>query len=240
MAWLIIIIFVFNTIQIIGGFGGTMIAMPFSILVIGREDARIVLNAISILCCIYPILNHKTNIVWKEVGKISAFMLLGVLAGFFYIDQFMTPVVLVFYSIFIVCVGIKNLFKKNRIILPSFFDYVVLMLAGIMHSSFISGGAILVLYAIKKFDDKDDFRVTLSVVWTIINLSILAMDVYSNVFTTYNIKLILIGLVPAILGIYFGDRIQCKFDEQHFKVFTNILIVLAGILLLIKSIGQLL
>lgn len=73
----IILVFSFNLIQTIGAFAGTMLAMPFAILLLGAEQARLVLTAVGILSCIYPILSCHSSIDWKEVRKIGIYMSVG-------------------------------------------------------------------------------------------------------------------------------------------------------------------
>lgn len=66
----ILLVFSFNLIQTIGAFAGTMLAMPFAILLLGPEQARLILTAVGILSCIYPVLSCRSFIDWKEVRKI--------------------------------------------------------------------------------------------------------------------------------------------------------------------------
>ena len=47
------VFFVTNAIMTITGFAGTMLAMPVSILLLGVEDARFILNVTAILTCVF-------------------------------------------------------------------------------------------------------------------------------------------------------------------------------------------
>ena len=46
-----IVLFLSNTIQTITGFAGTLLAMPFSIRLVGIEEAKAVINIFTMLAC---------------------------------------------------------------------------------------------------------------------------------------------------------------------------------------------
>ena len=47
------VILVANTIQVLTGFAGNMLAMPFSIHLIGVNEAKTVLNVFNLVACLY-------------------------------------------------------------------------------------------------------------------------------------------------------------------------------------------
>lgn len=56
----LIIILIANTIQVLTGFAGNMLAMPFSIHLIGVNEAKTVLNVFILVACVY--------IWWKSIS----------------------------------------------------------------------------------------------------------------------------------------------------------------------------
>ena len=79
--FLLVILFA-NIMQTITGFAGTVLAMPFSIILVGSELSRIVLNILGILASLgVAVLNWK-SINWKEVLKICVIMLVGMVGGY--------------------------------------------------------------------------------------------------------------------------------------------------------------
>ncbi|MBQ3904036.1 MAG: sulfite exporter TauE/SafE family protein, partial [Eubacterium sp.] len=57
----VIVVFISNVIQSITGFAGTVLAMPFSIMLVGYGTAKPVLNVIGIVLSLGVIgLNHKS------------------------------------------------------------------------------------------------------------------------------------------------------------------------------------
>ena len=48
-ALFLVVLFVANTVQAITGFAGTVLAMPFSILLIGANEAKVVLGIMALV-----------------------------------------------------------------------------------------------------------------------------------------------------------------------------------------------
>ena len=70
----------------------------------------------------------------------------------------------------IVIIGIKNLAVPQQKFMPEWALWIILALAGLIQGMFVSGGALLVIYAVQKLRDQQQFRITLSAVWTVLNL----------------------------------------------------------------------
>lgn len=71
-----------NIIQGITGFAGTMLAMPPSVMLVGFDTAKPILNALGLLSGIYIVAANRKSVNKKEFLKIVAVMSLGMLAGF--------------------------------------------------------------------------------------------------------------------------------------------------------------
>ena len=71
-----------NIMQTITGFAGTVLAMPFSILLIGSDLSRIILNILGILASLGVVILNRKSINWKEVLKICITMLIGMVGGY--------------------------------------------------------------------------------------------------------------------------------------------------------------
>ena len=75
------VIFIANVIQGITGFAGTVIAMPFSIRLVGLNTASAVLNVLGLLAGVYVLVQHHRYVRWKELGRILLFMGPALFAG---------------------------------------------------------------------------------------------------------------------------------------------------------------
>lgn len=228
----LLLVFGFNMIQTIGAFAGTMLAMPLAILLLGAEQARLVLTAVGMLSCVYPIISCHSRICWKEVLKIGIFMSVGILAAQLLLKFLYSPEILMLYSFLIIFVALRNFFHAEPSKLPKAVDYLILLAAGLVHGAFLSGGSFLVIYAMTRFRNKDEQRATLSVIWLILNGGMLWMFVVQRLYNAANLRLIGISILPAIAGILVGDMLQNRLDEKKFRVFTNCMLILSGGILL--------
>ena len=72
-----------HIIQGITGFAGTLLAMPFSLRLVGVDVAVPVLNGLGIASGLYIFLGNRKHVVWREVGIVLAVMIPFMLGGVF-------------------------------------------------------------------------------------------------------------------------------------------------------------
>ena len=72
---------------------------------------------------------------------------------------------------------------------------------------FVSGGALLVVYAAQVLKEKEEFRATLAPVWVVLNSILLVSQVRQGVFTEGNIRLILISIIPLFMATWLGKKL---------------------------------
>lgn len=184
-----IILFGSNLLQAITGFAGTLIAMPPTIKLIGVNEAKALLTVIAQATCLMIVVTGFSHINWKEFGKM-------------------------FVCMIIVIVLKKLLFTRTNKVqeadntgesekrLPSWFMIIILLAAGIIHGMFVSGGALLVVYASAVLRDKEEFRVTVAMMWLTTGFYMTGTQIMLGNFTLHTIIILVIGLIPAFVGTY--------------------------------------
>ena len=104
-------------------------------------------------------------------------MLVGMAIGIHLYNVVNQAILVPLYGGIIVAVALKNLFmKQSNSSLPAWIAIPVLLGAGIIHGMFASGGALLVVYLVATFRDKDSFRANVASVWSILNLVLMFND----------------------------------------------------------------
>lgn len=137
----LLVLFVSNVIQAITGFAGTVLAMPPSVYLLGLDHAKVVLNVMAWLSGLMIAVTGYRHINWKELLKMSAVMLVGMFAGIQICRIVKSEnILLTIYGIIIVVVALKNLCIHTEKKLPDLILWIVLILAGIIHGMFVSGG----------------------------------------------------------------------------------------------------
>lgn len=228
-----ITIFISNIIQVITGFAGAMLAMPPSINLIGVGPAKAIVSIVSGASCLYVTIRYWRDIDRKELLKILALMGTGLFAGIrlFYVCKL--DILLRIYGAIIILIAIKKLFVKREIQLPSWILYLCLLLAGMIHGMFISGGSFLVVYAVWALKGKEKFRATVSAVWVVLNSFLLYDHYQAGYFTAETGKILLIAMIPFFMAVWLGSHLAKKISAEKFLLLTYILLLISGFIALL-------
>ena len=232
----LIVILLANIVHGITGFAGTLLAMPVSLMLVGYEVAKPILNFLGLLSGFYVFFGNYKYINKKELIKIVIVMGAGILSAAF-IKPFFVGSEAILYTIlgcFVIWLGLNGLFFKikfpqNNKIVPN----ITLVAAGIIHGLFVAGGALLVGYLANIIKDKREFRATISTVWIFLNTIILFDDIRMGYWSVDLMWQSLIAIPFLFLGMYFGTKLYYKLKVETFMKMTYILLVISGISLLI-------
>ena len=206
----LLVVFLANIMQAVTGFAGTVLAMPFSIILMGSDFSRVVLNILGLAASLGVVIINRKDINWKEVLKVCVIMLIGMIAGYLilrYVDLSKQVLLLILAGFVLLFTGIgcyttfvkKNGLEEERptsqegeVVVEEqavvFRDpwykeallYALLVIAGVVHGMYVCGGPLLIIYATKKFKEKHEFRSTLSMIWVVLNGVNLVRDIASG------------------------------------------------------------
>ncbi|MFR3092292.1 MAG: hypothetical protein ACLTMP_11695 [Eggerthella lenta] len=88
--------------------------------------------------------------------------------------------------------------------MPEWALWIILALAGLIQGMFVSGGALLVIYAVQKLRDQQQFRITLSAVWTVLNLIYAGIAFQQGHFTGDVVQIIVFCVPLAVLATFWA------------------------------------
>ncbi len=230
-----IVIFFAMFVQGLTGFGGPLLAMPFGIVLLGIQTARPTLTILACLAASLVAVPRYKDINVKKFLIMTAVMLAGVIAGDLILNNFSLKPLLILYAVVVMIIGFKRLLVSQKKALPVPLQYGALGIAGIMQGMFISGGSFLVLYAVEKIKNKDEFRATVSAVWVPLNVYLIIKYLCTGVFTVPEIKLTALMIIPEVIGIWLAGRLVGKLNQDTFLKITYAILALSGIVLLINS-----
>lgn len=230
----LVVVFLTNIIQGITGFAGTVLAMPPGIFLQGIDTAKMVLNILGILASLWIVSVSYKDINWKEVKKILFFMVIGTALGMKIFTLLPLDFLLKIYAIFIILMALKGIFIKGEVKTPEWVLVGVILLAGVIHGMFVSGGPLIMIYVAKKLKSKSSFRATLAIVWIVLN-SYLALSHYNQgIFTSENLKLLYLSIPPFALGMIVGNILHHKMSQATFLKLSYILLSISGVALIAK------
>jgi uncharacterized protein len=231
----ILVIFISNIIQTITGFAGTVLAMPFSIKFVGVDTAKPVLNLVALLVSLYIVIFHFKDIDWKHFLIIIISVGVGFALGFL-VEMFLgdNKILLYIYGGIIIVISILFFFINfEKVNLPKWLMIIFLIIGGIIHKLYVSGGPFVVIYGLHEIKEKNKFRATLSLLWIILNSILFATQITNGLFTAHVWILFGIGAGITILSIFIGSLIAPKLSKNVFMKITCVLLFISGVILLI-------
>ena len=237
-----IILFGANLLQAITGFAGTLISMPPTIKLIGVGEAKALLNAIAQISSLMIICTGFRYINWKEFFKMFICMIIGMAAGIKIFEVFPLHQLLILYGIMIIVIALKKLISSrddkkassdSRVHIPEWCMIIILLAAGVIHGMFVSGGALLVVYASSVLKDKEEFRATVAMIWLTTGCYMTGTQVMLGNFNTHVIMLLLVGIVPVFAGTIIGTKLVKRISQNVFMKLTYVLLLLSGVMAII-------
>ncbi len=229
------ILFVANLLQAITGFAGTLVSMPPVIRLIGADEAKVLLNAIAQISSIMIVMTGFCHINWREFGRMFVGMLLGMAIGTWIYRRFPLEILLVLYGGMIIFIALKKLFFPAKQVrkLPGWLMFCILLAAGVIHGMFVSGGALLVVYATMTLKKKEEFRATVALLWITLGFFITIPEAMTGGFSSHVIGLLVVGILPVFIGTWIGTRLVKKISQQIFMKITYVLLLLSGIMAIV-------
>lgn len=233
----ILALFIANVIQGITGFAGNILAMPPAAILLGVDTARGALNLMSLISGVVMVVWFRKHIVWHEFGKIFLFMMPGIIAGIAVYSLFPANALLVPYGAVVAVIGLWYLAGKRDTPLPKFVMVLVVLASGLMQGMFVSGGPLLVIYAVTVLRDKEDFRATMSIIWLALNIIIFGQSLIAGMVTPAVVHYSLVGIVPILAATVLGGLLQKRINQQAFMKLTYVLLIISGLMLVVKALG---
>lgn len=240
-----LIVFSTFTIEGIAGFGSTVMALPFMIMLIGLEKAVPLLSSLNLLLAIYLISRSWRNISFREYIYIVIHAAPGVIAGLLMMDHLPRKILIGLLTFFTLFVGIRGLCKtiKNKEAAISrtkpdkgLFSRVILFCGGIFQGAFGSGGPLVVMYAAKAIPEKTVFRATLPLLWFTTNSFMnVKWFLSGNVWDKQLFFRFLWALPFIAAGMIFGDYLHWKVNQKLFTLLLYTLLIIVAIILGINS-----
>ncbi len=243
-----LVIFLSNIVQGITGFAGTVLAMPFGLMLVGYATAKPVLNVLGLCSGIYIFAGNIRYVRFRELKRILLFMIPGILAGMLIRPEISgnTKLLYLLLSVFVLMIAARGLLKslgllQNRKkedaadVSRKIQDTVMLGLAGLVHGIFVTGGPVLIGYLSKRIPEKNSFRASISAVWIVLNFLILLDDIHAGFWVGSLLPTFLLSVPVLLLGMWIGSLLVKRMSQKFFLNLTYLLLFFSGISLLLKS-----
>jgi uncharacterized membrane protein YfcA len=230
-------VFVAFTLEAITGFGSTVIALALGALLVPIDTLVPVLVPLSLFLSGFMAWRYRRLIDGSLlVRTVLPIMLLGTLVGYGLMPLLdgtlmkrLFGLIIIWFSAGELWRGYQNNASRRR---PVWVLRLLIFLAGVSHGLFASGGPLLVYSMAGLPMDKLRFRATLAAVWLLLNALLTGIYLLDG------------QLVPALprvasylplllLGLWLGEKLHHRVDEQQFRKAIFVLLLLTGSLLLL-------
>jgi len=236
-----VIVLITHCLEGITGFGCTVLALPFIIMLLGIKTAVPVLVILAWILAAYIIIRSWRHIRWQELLFIIIHVGIGLPVGMMIFDYLPARGLKAILALFMVAVGLHGLYKtlktRQHIIAgsqsntptKSLIMRGVLFLGGIIHGAFGTGGPFVVIYASKALTDKTLFRVTLCLLWFTLNTVLIIQWLISGLIWEADIMRYTGWALPFLIGgMLLGDYLHHKVNEYYFKIMVYIILFGSG------------
>ena len=234
-----VIILLAYIVQAITGFGSTVIALSLGVIWYSLDELLPFLIFSNILFSSVLVFKH-----WKSMHSYLTFqvilpgMLLGMVVGYLIkplLNDDMLKQILGVLIIWVSVLELHRLFKKQPPkIIGKLKRHVLILLAGMSHGVFASGGPLMV-YTISGFKvDKTQFRATVVVCLFIVNCILTSAFLVDDRLAP--VLPFVIAVVPIIfMAVKIGNHIHGYINEQNFKKGIFILLLISGLNLVVSG-----
>ncbi len=221
-------------VEAAAGFGSMVVALTIGALFFPIPSLLGWIVPVNLVLSFAILVRNREHVqrkyLWSAVVPSMTVGLLGGIALARSTDTaWMKPV----FALFVVAVAAHQLLSRAaQKPLPRVLASVLLVIAGIIHGVFATGGPLAVFVSSRALPEKSAFRATLAALWVVLNLLLLPrlwLDGSLDVAVSFLL------LAPLGVGALAGNWIHHRLDEARFRRVVAVLLLGAGSTLLYTS-----
>ena len=226
------------------GFGCTILAVTMAVHIYDLKVLLPVLVSLNLLLSAYIVVRHRDAVCWRLLlGRILPLMVVGMPAGMLLLSRADGPYLKFGFGVFVVLLSAVELWRSRaraRAATRSLTFWraaVVLILGGLMHGLYASGGPMAVYFTGREPLNKRQFRSTLTVLWLLLNAILMGGYFYRGLVTVETARLSATMLVPLVAGIAAGEWFHGRVKENTFRRLVFSLLLFGGLVLVAGIVG---
>lgn len=230
---IVLILTMTSTVGAMMGYGMAVIALPFCAFFMDLKMLPPLFGTMGGIASLYISIKERRHINWKELWRILAWCAIGFPVGIYGFHRLPVDKLNIFLGVFIVVVAAHGFWKTytRRVSRPWnwLFGRALLVLGGVIHGAFTTGGPAVIAYSEPILKDKHEFRATMMLLWGILNPIFVTIYWLSP---TRQIEVFWLSLfcLPAIfIGVRTGQFLHHRISERGFRLAVFMLLFLSGL-----------
>jgi uncharacterized protein len=231
---LALLAFLAAVVQSLAGFGFALIVMPVFAWAMGLGAAAPLVALVALTLFVVNVIRFRHAINRREVARLTLGAALGVPVGIWALSTLDESLILRVLGVVLTAYA---LFALLRPALPPLtapgWAYPTGFLAGCLGGAYNTPGPPVILYGSLRQFPKDEFRAVMQSVYLLTGLltvasHALAGNLVRSVWLSYAL------LAPAaLLGIWVGARLDGRLNQERFRTFVAVVVLLLGLSLLL-------
>ena len=225
-------------VYVMFGFGVGLIVVGFlAMLLPDLLDAVVLLLLVNAPGEIYVVVSSWRKIEWRGLALLAPGVALGIPLGTYALRIGEPTFVLTLLGGFLVAVGLTFVVvpEGRRVRWPAWATLPTGLLSGVLSGMFGTGGPPLILYYKLGGVEKAVFRGNLMALFLLVTLVRVPSYAVGGLITPTRIWSSAALLLPALFGMWLGNRIHYEMEERTFQKLVSVLLVLLGAVLLLRG-----
>lgn len=218
------------------GFGGTVIAACLGAQLVPLDALLPAFVPINLAMSAWLLVRGWRKISWRLLVRVIALpVACGAAAGLALFHVPAKAALATVFGVFVAGLAVLELVRPAEGALARGWQRVFLVIGGVAHGLFGTGGPMIVYVTRKELADKGAFRATLAVLWFTLNIALLVNFCSLGLYHRATLELggvVALALVP---GLWLGERVHHALDGARFERFVWTLLLVAGLALALRS-----
>lgn len=218
------------------GFGGTVIAASIGAQIVPIEDLLPAFVPLNLALSTWLLTRGFRAVAWRMLlVEIALPVGLGAAGGLALFHLPAKTVLALVFGVFVAGLAILELARPADRPLARPWQIVLLVLGGVAHGLFGTGGPMIVYVVRRKLPDKRAFRATLAVLWLTLNTALLVNFLSLDLYRRHTLDLGIALAIVIIPGLYLGERVHHALEPARFERVVWGLLLGAGAALAVRS-----
>jgi uncharacterized protein len=233
----IVIIFLSYVVKGLTGFGSGLIAIPLLAFIFPLKFIVPLFGLLSYAGTIIQSISLRKQAAWKDILPLIPFSLMGISVALWLLINIRAETLTLFLGFFIVAYAIYSLLPDKKLSGGRKWAIVAGGCGGLVGALFGTGGPFYVIYLKLRQLDKSQFRASISMVFLFDGGSRVVAYAGTGLYSEQIIYMVIMLLPVLLMAMYVGNHIHIKINEYLFNRMINILLLVSGSLLIIKSVN---
>jgi uncharacterized membrane protein YfcA len=231
---LVIVIFLALFTQSLAGFGLALVSMPLLVGPLGIHVAAPLVALVALISELFLLIYYRQSLDFQVLGRLAVASIFGIPLGILALKRMDEGLILAVLGWITMGYAIYSLTGSR---LPElrhrYWAFGFGLLAGILGGAYNTSGPPVILYADSKRWSREQFKANLQGLFVLEGSVVVLGHGLAGNLTTDVWQDLLISLVPMLLGVWAGLKMDKRLDARTFRKLVLILLVAIGARLLL-------